>query len=56
MIETLALALTGNERSVAAPYYTEGAIYNDAGVPTVICGPGLDFNGENSSCGLVTWH
>jgi acetylornithine deacetylase len=39
-IETIALALTGNERSSAAPYYTEGAIYNEAGVPTVVCGPG----------------
>lgn len=39
-IETLALELTANERSSAAPYYTEGAIYNEAGIPTVICGPG----------------
>jgi acetylornithine deacetylase len=39
-IETIALALTGNTRSSAAPYYTEGAIYNEAGIPTVICGPG----------------
>ena len=39
-IETLALELTGEARSGAAPYYTEGAIYNEAGIPTVICGPG----------------
>lgn len=39
-IETIALELTGNERSTAAPYYTEGAIFNEAGIPTVICGPG----------------
>ncbi|HKJ00614.1 MAG TPA: acetylornithine deacetylase [bacterium] len=39
-IETIALELTGEQRSTAAPYYTEGAIYNEAGVPTVICGPG----------------
>lgn len=39
-IEALALELTGNARSTAAPYYTEGAIYNEAGIPTVICGPG----------------
>ena len=39
-IEALALELTGESLSVAAPYYTEGAIYNEAGIPTVICGPG----------------
>jgi acetylornithine deacetylase len=39
-IEALALELTGEQRSGAAPYYTEGAIYNAAGIPTVICGPG----------------
>jgi acetylornithine deacetylase len=39
-IEAIALALTGQKRSTAAPYYTEGAIYNEAGIPTVICGPG----------------
>ena len=39
-IETLALELTGESLSAAAPYYTEGAIYNEAGIPTVICGPG----------------
>jgi len=39
-IEVLALELTGGSSSSAAPYYTEGAIYNEAGIPTVICGPG----------------
>lgn len=39
-IEALALELTGESLSSAAPYYTEGAIYNEAGIPTVICGPG----------------
>ena len=39
-IEKLALELTGTKRSTAAPYYTEGAIYNAAGIPSVICGPG----------------
>ncbi|MCZ6472581.1 MAG: acetylornithine deacetylase [SAR324 cluster bacterium] len=39
-IELLALELTGEARSGAAPFYTEGAIYNEAGIPTVICGPG----------------
>jgi acetylornithine deacetylase len=39
-IERAALELTGHSVSHAAPYYTEGAIYNEAGIPTVICGPG----------------
>ena len=39
-VEALVLELTGNARSTAAPYHTEGAIYNEAGIPTVICGPG----------------
>lgn len=39
-IEKIALELTENKSSSAAPYYTEGAIYNEAGIPTVICGPG----------------
>ena len=39
-IEVLALELMGEKNSGAAPYYTEGAIYNEAGIPTVICGPG----------------
>ena len=34
------LELTGQQRSTAAPYYTEGAVYNETGIPTVICGPG----------------
>jgi acetylornithine deacetylase len=39
-IEALALELTGQSRTGAAPYYTEGAIYNENGIPTVVCGPG----------------
>jgi len=39
-IEALALELTGQSRTSAAPYYTEGAIYNESGIPTVVCGPG----------------
>jgi acetylornithine deacetylase len=39
-IERLALELTGNPRTGSAPYYTEGAIYTEGGIPTVICGPG----------------
>ncbi len=39
-IEQLALRLTGNVTAGAAPFYTEGAIYNEAGIPTVVCGPG----------------
>lgn len=39
-IEALALELTRNTRTGAAPYYTEGAIYNETGIPTVVCGPG----------------
>jgi acetylornithine deacetylase len=39
-IERIALELTQNAASSAAPYYTEGAIYISAGIPTVICGPG----------------
>jgi acetylornithine deacetylase len=39
-IEALALELTRNTRPGAAPYYTEGAIYNETGIPTVVCGPG----------------
>jgi acetylornithine deacetylase len=39
-IEALALELTRNTRTGAAPYYTEGATYNESGIPTVVCGPG----------------
>ncbi len=39
-IEKLVLELTRNTRTGAAPFYTEGAIYNESGIPTVICGPG----------------
>jgi len=39
-IEALALELTHTSKPGAAPYYTEGAIYNESGIPTVVCGPG----------------
>ncbi len=39
-IEALVLELTRNTRTGAAPYYTEGAIYSQTGIPTVVCGPG----------------
>lgn len=39
-IEALALELTGARRATAAPYYSEGAEYVGAGIPTVLCGPG----------------
>lgn len=39
-IEALVLELTRNTRTGAAPFYTEGAIYNENGIPTVVCGPG----------------
>jgi acetylornithine deacetylase len=40
VIEALALELTHNAKPGAAPYYTEGAIYNESGIPTIVCGPG----------------
>jgi acetylornithine deacetylase len=39
-IEAIALEITRNTKTGAAPYYTEGAIYNESGIPTVVCGPG----------------
>jgi acetylornithine deacetylase len=38
--ETLVLALTGSNRTWAVSYGTEGGIFQAAGIPTVICGPG----------------
>lgn len=43
LLEPLLLELTAQPRTKAAPYYTEGAIYNAAGISTLICGPG-DIN------------
>ncbi|MDH5750801.1 MAG: acetylornithine deacetylase [Deltaproteobacteria bacterium] len=39
-VERAVLEIAGRNAASAAPYYTEGAIYNQAGIPTVVCGPG----------------
>ena len=36
----LALALTGADRTEAVSYATEAGLFEEAGVPAVICGPG----------------
>jgi acetylornithine deacetylase len=36
----LALALTGGDRTEAVSYTTEAGLFEEAGVPAVICGPG----------------
>ncbi|MDQ0392604.1 acetylornithine deacetylase [Labrys monachus] len=38
--ETLALRLAGRNRTMAVSYGTEAGHFQEAGVPTVICGPG----------------
>ena len=38
--ETLVLALAGSNQTYAVSYGTEAGIFQQAGVPTVICGPG----------------
>lgn len=38
--ETLALKLTRSNRTIAVPYATEAGRFQNAGVPTVVCGPG----------------
>ena len=38
--ETLALKLTKSNRTIAVPYATEAGRFQNAGVPTVVCGPG----------------
>ena len=38
--ETLAMMLAGTNRAEAVSYGTEGGIFQEAGVPTVVCGPG----------------
>ncbi len=38
--ETLALMLAGSNRTYAVSYGTEGGIFQEAGIPTVVCGPG----------------
>jgi len=39
-LEVALLALTGQARAGAAPFFTEGALYNQAHIPSIICGPG----------------
>ena len=38
--ETLAMMLAGTNQTEAVSYGTEGGIFQEAGVPTVVCGPG----------------
>jgi acetylornithine deacetylase len=38
--ETLAMRLTGRNRTDTVPFGTEGGHYQAAGIPTVVCGPG----------------
>ena len=37
---TLALALTGASATSTVPYGTEAGLFEEAGCPTVVCGPG----------------
>ena len=38
--ETLALALTESNQTYTVPYVTEAGLFQQLGVPTVVCGPG----------------
>jgi len=38
--ERLALRLAGRNRTVAMPYATEAGRFQEAGIPTIVCGPG----------------
>jgi acetylornithine deacetylase len=38
--EGLALRLAGRNRTITVPYATEGGRFQEAGVPTIVCGPG----------------
>jgi acetylornithine deacetylase len=38
--ETLALGLTGSNRTITVPYGSEAGRFQQAGIATVICGPG----------------
>lgn len=40
LAETLALKLTRSNRTIAVPYATEAGRFQNAGVPTIVCGPG----------------
>lgn len=38
--ETLALRLAGRNRTISVPYATEAGHFQEAGIPTIVCGPG----------------
>lgn len=38
--ERLALRLAGRNRTIAVPYATEAGRFQDAAIPTIVCGPG----------------
>jgi acetylornithine deacetylase len=38
--ETLALALTGQNRCGSVPFASEAGMFQRAGIPAVVCGPG----------------
>jgi acetylornithine deacetylase len=38
--EHLALRLAGRNRTIAVPYATEAGRFQDAAIPTIVCGPG----------------
>ena len=38
--EELVLRLTGQNETVSAAYATEGGLFQEAGIPAVVCGPG----------------
>jgi acetylornithine deacetylase len=38
--ERLALNLAGRNRTIAVPYATEAGRFQEAGIPTIVCGPG----------------
>ena len=39
-VPALALDLTGEEKTHAVPYTTEAGLFEQAGCPSVVCGPG----------------
>ena len=38
--ESIVLALTGQNRCTSTPFATEAGMFQDVGIPAVICGPG----------------
>ncbi|MFL5194963.1 MAG: M20/M25/M40 family metallo-hydrolase, partial [Microvirga sp.] len=38
--EALALRLAGRNGTIAVPYATEAGRFQEAGIPTIVCGPG----------------